>query len=54
MRLEEVYRELVRLIGRRVCPVEDWHRSRWRIVLEPKTRRLELVQRDLTEDPPVR
>lgn len=54
MRLEEVYRELLRLIGRRVCPVEDWHRSRWRIVLEPKTRRLELVERELTRDPPVR
>ena len=54
MRLEEVYRELVRLIGRRPCPVEDWHRSRWRIVQDAKTRRLDLQERRLTEEGRVR
>jgi hypothetical protein len=49
--LRQIYEELVRLCGPMVCPVEDWHVSRWRIVWDPVTHRLELVaRRDLTEE----
>ena len=51
MSLRAIYEELVRLVGRRVCSVEDWHASRWRVVRDAETGRLELApRRDLTED----
>lgn len=50
MTLRAIYEELVRLVGRRRCPVEDWHASRWRVVRDATTGRLELARRDLTED----
>jgi len=42
--LRSIYEALLALAGRRVCPVEDWHSSKWRIVRD-KRRRLQLERR---------